>query len=596
MRNPFNREAIAFIQDAVRRHRGVLAGLLAGNFLLVAGEGAIALLLKSLLFVFFSPGGTIGDSVDLASLLPGDLAKAVGAGWPVAPGTLKDIIVWGIVTASVARAGGNFLFNYKLQVFMLKVTERLRAVLVERILGSSYLQVQRLAPNEWMSRILNDTRFIQARGGEALASLIRDTSVLALVLIYLFAENWTATLAVAAAAPFIGRALGGAGRMMGRYAEAFQKQLAKMANLLSDMRLRSEFIKAQGGEGFERAHFAAFNQGYFEYMRRTLPLRSFFAPGVEWAGMLLFCGMVVAATLAWGPGSLDTGFVAYCIVLMRGVKSIKNLSENIIKAGEMTGAMKEVLSFARMFEANAGRPALSGGEERARTAVQVTARPPLVRIRKVTVAFAERPVVTLADMVLTPGRVIGLVGASGSGKSTWLRCLAGLIPPSEWDASQAWEDVVARGNFVSQSPFFFEGTLASNLAYGAASPPSDAQARRVLDGLGLHAFSDTLNGAIGPALSDTGGVPQESLARNRFSGGELQRLTIARALLRGGRDILLLDEVTSALDIRTEELVTAYLREHVRARGLCCLVVTHRLEATGHFDELWRAEDGRIFQ
>ncbi len=172
---------------------------------------------------------------------------------------------------------------------------------------------------------------------------------------------------------------------------------------------------------------------------------------------------------------------------------------------------------------------------------------------------------------------MALVGGSGSGKSTVSRLISGLYAP--WEGTiridgQRLEDIprgalAASVSFVDQDVFLFEGTVRDNVALWDPSIPDEA-----------------VVAALDAALYDVvtrrpGGIHSrvEQDGRN-FSGGQRQRLEIARALVRRP-SILVLDEVTSALDAETEQTVI----DNLRKRGCACVVIAHRLSTVRDSDD-----------
>lgn len=555
-----------------------LIWLALGNILVSGGELFLFLLLQPFLGVFFSSKYSSVAPIEIRDLLPDNLQKWFQFSWQISSQQLQLYIVWGIVLAGLTRAVGTYLFNYYLQVFMLKVTEVLRKGLIKNVLRAPYLQIQKLAANEWMSRVLNDTRFLQMRGAEVLASFLRDSSRIFIVLVYLIGQNWRMTILIAAISPPLAWLMGRAGRLMSGYAEQFQRMLARMAQLLLEMRSRFEFIKAQKGEGFEVKRFAEYNEGYFKYMRRSLPIRSLFAPMIEWTGVMLICALVLMGFVSSEAGMSGRGFIAYFAVLAAGLKSIKNLAESITKYGETKGAVQEVVSFSEeMGKVSETMPKILLSEK-------VEILPSEIMIERVSVELGQAVVFAGQGVRLQRGRMVAIIGESGGGKSSFLRCLAGLIPPSHWQASVSWDQLVAASNFVSQVPFLFAGPLRENLFYGlepAAMPVNSDAAEDILRALDLAEFI--------PLLADG------DISRDKVSGGQLQRLTIARALLRQ-KSLLLFDEVTSALDLSTEERVVRVLQKIVREKNLFCFFVTHRHHVLPIFDEVWQVDGGKIMR
>ncbi|WP_151774202.1 NHLP family bacteriocin export ABC transporter peptidase/permease/ATPase subunit [Streptomyces abyssomicinicus] len=214
-----------------------------------------------------------------------------------------------------------------------------------------------------------------------------------------------------------------------------------------------------------------------------------------------------------------------------------------------------------------------------------------VELRDIAFGYSplDEPLISGFDLTVGPGRQVALVGGSGSGKSTVARLLSGLYTP--WEGviridGQRLEDI-ARGTlaasvaFVDQDVFLFEGTVRDNVALWDPSVPDEA----VADALRDAALYDVV-------MRRPGGIhsPVEQDGRN-FSGGQRQRLEIARALARRP-SVLVLDEVTSALDAETELVVM----DNLRRRGCACVVVAHRLSTVRDSDEIVVLRHGGIVE
>ncbi|GAA3207955.1 hypothetical protein GCM10020256_04090 [Streptomyces thermocoprophilus] len=187
------------------------------------------------------------------------------------------------------------------------------------------------------------------------------------------------------------------------------------------------------------------------------------------------------------------------------------------------------------------------------------------------------------------GRQVALVGGSGSGKSTVSRLIAGLYTP--WEGviridGRRLEDIprgalAASVSFVDQDVFLFEGTVRDNVALWDPSIPDEAVVEALRDAA-LYEVVMRRPGGIHSRVEQDG--------RN-FSGGQRQRLEIARALVRRP-SVLVLDEVTSALDAETELVVM----DNLRRRGCACVVIAHRLSTVRDSDEIVVLRHGRIVE
>jgi ABC-type multidrug transport system fused ATPase/permease subunit len=179
---------------------------------------------------------------------------------------------------------------------------------------------------------------------------------------------------------------------------------------------------------------------------------------------------------------------------------------------------------------------------------------------------------------------VALTGRSGEGKTTLLMVLAGLLPPSSGarfvDGARCAQ-VRADMAWVPQDALFFADTLLANVAFGA--PPDAARATRALQQAGLGALLGSLPDGLNTVLAGRA---------RQLSGGERQRLSIARGLYRRPR-VLLLDEVTSALDAASEADVLATLTA-LADTGTTLVFVSHRPTVAAFADRVLALDGGRL--
>ncbi|MFD6939942.1 NHLP family bacteriocin export ABC transporter peptidase/permease/ATPase subunit [Streptomyces goshikiensis] len=214
-----------------------------------------------------------------------------------------------------------------------------------------------------------------------------------------------------------------------------------------------------------------------------------------------------------------------------------------------------------------------------------------VELEGITFGYSPLDAPLLEDFSLSvgPGRQIALVGGSGSGKSTVSRLVSGLHTP--WQGAvridgMRLEDIprgalAASVSFVDQDVFLFEGTVRDNVTLWDPSVPDEAVVA-ALEDAAVHDVVARRPGGIHSRVEQDG--------RN-FSGGQRQRLEIARALVRRP-SVMVLDEVTSALDAVTEQLVI----DNLRRRGCACVVIAHRLSTVRDSDEIVVLDRGRIVE
>lgn len=221
------------------------------------------------------------------------------------------------------------------------------------------------------------------------------------------------------------------------------------------------------------------------------------------------------------------------------------------------------------------------------------AAPPAVRFDDVRFGYdgGARPALRGASFELPPGRMTALVGASGAGKSTVARLLlrfldaeSGRILADGTDLASldpdAWRSQIA---WVPQRPHLFHGSLADNLRL-ARPGATDADLRRAAADAGLDALLSRMPRGLDTAVGDRG---------QRLSGGEAQRLALARAFLRDA-PLLILDEPTSFLDAESESLIRAAIDR--LAAGRTTLLIAHRLNTVRSASQVVVLDAGRVVE
>ena len=201
----------------------------------------------------------------------------------------------------------------------------------------------------------------------------------------------------------------------------------------------------------------------------------------------------------------------------------------------------------------------------------------------------------LSDIAFTVsrGETVAFVGPSGAGKSTLVKLLVGLYPPREGrvllngipNTEIDLELFRERIGFVTQDTQLFSGTIAENLRF-VRPEATDAECLQVLEQASALTLLERADKVLGTRIGE-GGV--------KVSGGEKQRLSIARSLLRQP-DLMVFDEATSSLDSITEEEVSATIREVAERREAISILIAHRLSTVMHADRIYVLERGRIVE
>lgn len=487
-----------------------------------------------------------------------------------------------VLIAGIAKSWGTYVYTRLQQEFSLLAGAALRDKLFPAILGKSYQELAQVSPGSWMSILVNDVAFVQTRLSEVMTSFLRGGMAVLASLGTMFFLHWPSALVMLFLMPLTARSTGATGKRIAGFSSLVQESLRRMADLVFEVRGRFDFMRAQQGESFDFQRYESANESYFRMITRSILVRSAFAPALEFLGFAVFAGFILAINrglIGFAPNGERGSELLLQFVVAVGfmVKPMRDIGEQLARYHETQGAVTKCFEMLR-----------SGSTDSLPTEPGVCLAPqgaalPLV-VRDISFKWpASGKSFSAHDLTLAPGRSVAVVGPSGAGKSTFLKVLSGLLPPDRWDADSSWESAVERTALVPQQPFLFTATIRENVAYGVPDC-HDEDIWAALESIDARQFVQAMPAGLG--------APVSSLVAN-LSGGQIQRLVIARALLRR-KHILLLDEATSALDVATEGSILRRITAAAKLNQSAVVAVTHRLQWLPLFDEIWFVEDGGV--
>ncbi|KAA9108519.1 NHLP family bacteriocin export ABC transporter peptidase/permease/ATPase subunit [Microbacterium rhizomatis] len=302
----------------------------------------------------------------------------------------------------------------------------------------------------------------------------------------------------------------------------------------------------------------------------------------------LLAGLTTVAVLGWGGLTVVEGAMSLGTLIAIQLL-IGRASEPIGRFVQLGGSVQEVSGDLERLDDVLANPVDDEPHAAASTADGVGRLTGQLELRGVTFGYSilEEPLLNDVSLVLRPGSRVALVGGSGSGKSTITLLVAGLYRP--WSGEilfdgkprEEWpRDTIATSvALVDQNISLFSGTVRDNLTLWDPAVPE----QRVVQAAQDAAIHEQI------ARRPDGYLTEVKEGGANFSGGEGQRLEIARALLTEPR-ILILDEASSALDPSTEQLIDG----NIRRRGCTTLIVAHRLSTIRDCDEIIVLDRGRI--
>ncbi len=481
-----------------------------------------------------------------------------------------------LLFAALLKNLSTYVYQLTSAYFGLLVAKRYRDQLFTAILNQPFREIVQRSPAEWMSALMNDVMYLQNKFSDIVNSLVRDSIMILAAFGTLLFIHWPTALSLMIVAPILGSGVGRIGKTIAQYTSAVQKKLAELADLIHDSRRRFEFIKAHRAEVYERNRFDSVNRDYYRTIRKSIFIRSIFAPFLEFISFAILALILILI----GKGILAEHFSASdMIVFLAALGAImaplRRIGEQLTQFHETRGALGKSLDLLQ---------ALKHEKETIQKSSSETSSTHRFDIQTLRAGIDHSVKLEAHDLTITPGQAIAVIGPSGGGKSTLIKTLSGLLKPIEWDASHSIDELSSQSSLVSQVPFLFDDTLLNNLNYGLQDPlhaaDLDAYFRIVGIDEELSRFSEGLE------------TPIKALSSN-ISGGQKQRLVLVRSLLRK-KPVLLLDEATSSVDPSMEEQILDRLLMWARANTKSVIAVTHRLNILDRFDEIWFVENGKL--
>lgn len=503
------------------------------------------------------------------------LDALLDAGDPRAATMLPAAIVLLFVVQGAARAVRTWLTRRA----AIEAEATLRQRLFEHLLAQPADRLAAAGVGDRLSRLSHDAGTVRTAMGAAVTVVQRPLSALALLGVAGVMAPELFGLALLGL-PVVAGVVAWTGRRTRDAAESHGASLGRMELFARDALLGLRTLQAQGAQAAAADAYRQRNEAQVEAALRTTGLRVVGPPLVELAG-----AVAVAAVIALGAGRVAAGamtageLVGFLVALGMLNEPLKGFAVAHGLWSEASGGLARV--FAALDEPT---------EQDLPGAAPLSSPAPVVRLRDVQVDRGRGLVLDGVDLTLRPGELVVLQGESGAGKSTLLDVIAGFCP---WEGRVSWDDRDARGltlssrrahvALVEQDPWLGVGTLEDAVRMGRPAA-SRAEVLEALHDAGLS--EDGLLARLEDGVEATVGDGGHAV-----SGGERQRIALARALVRGA-PVLLLDEPTAHLDPEAEQRFLATLRRLTPHHAI--LVATHRSGPLAVADRALRLEGGRI--
>ena len=496
--------------------------------------------------------------------------------------TMLRIIPLALLGAYLLKGGGRFGQSYLMASVGERVIARIRRELYAHIQSMPLSFFASLHSAELMTRVVTDVNRLARLSSTVLVMAVRHVGTICALLTVMFLREWVLALIAIAVFPIVGVAVRTIGRKLYKINRRTQQKIAELNVVLQESFTGSKIVKAFGREGLEQQRFNSVNDRLLGLALKDRRVDEMAEPLMEVLGALAIMGALWYGGYQVISGALTPGeffsFTAAVVLLYGPVRQLSRMVNTV---------QQSIASVERVFEILDTPPAIVDAPG-AHTLPTFTGS---IEFEGAGFRYPEAEDWALRDITLTvrKGELIAFVGMSGAGKTTLMELLprfhdvtTGRITLDGHDLREVTVDSLrALIGIVTQDTFLFHDSVEYNIAYGKAGA-TPAEVERAARQAQAHDFVAALPEGYATSVGERG---------VKISGGQAQRLAIARAFLKDP-PILILDEATSDLDAESEFLVQQALSELMKGRTV--LVIAHRLATVKHADRVVVVHAGRI--
>jgi subfamily B ATP-binding cassette protein MsbA len=496
--------------------------------------------------------------------------------------TLFWVVPLGFFLMIVIRLLTAFIYDYLMNDVSQKIMRDVRSKLYEKIQHLSLDYFSKRRTGELISRITNDVQTIENAISYAVTDMFRQPFMIIIFIVMVFTIYLKAAIIIFIMFPLIAVPMAVVGKRLRKIAKGSQEKMADINSHLLETISGVRVVKAFGTESYEVGRFKKQNHQFYKLKMKGIKRMLILSPFTELVGTI--CGLtifmilgkqVMEGHLSFGVFGLFLGSILQIISPVKKLANVHAINQQALAAS------------TRIYDVLDAKPSVvetSGANE----------LPPIqkgIKFWSVDFAYDNESGEVLKDINLdiNVGELVAIVGPTGTGKSTLVNLIPRFYDPTGGRVTidgidlkdVSFASLRRQIGIVSQETILFNDTVKANIAYGFDLAPQE----KIEEAAKLafaHQFVMKMPQGYDTMIGDRG---------FRLSGGEKQRLTIARAILRNP-PILILDEATSQLDSESEKYVQEALDRLMVGRTV--IAIAHRLSTIIKADKIVVIEGGQI--
>lgn len=484
------------------------------------------------------------------------------------------------------QAAAFYVRHYSFAIAGYRVVAEIRSELYRSIVEQDVEFFDRARVGDLLSRLSSDTEIVQRAVTNNISIALRYTVQVIGGTVLMLLLSPRLTFLILATVPILAVASSIGGKKLRTISRKIQAVLGTATAAAEESFTFIRSVKVFAGPNYEAARYQEFLDTSVELGRDRTKIAALFSSGmvfllhstivvVFWVG----ASLVFSNSLTFGD---LVSFLLYCVIVAVSFSFLVSAWDEFMQAIGAAERIFEIIDRPRQIVSpqDAVSPAQAAEGS--------------IDFNEVSFFYPSRPEVLVLNRVsfrIAAGSTVALVGPSGSGKSTIASLLPRYYDPVEGTVSYGGvqlpqidlDEFRSLISVVSQSPQIFSVSIRDNIRYGRLDA-SDEQIEQAVRDSNLQSFIDKLPEGLETLVGDKG---------IQLSGGEKQRLAIARALIKDPK-ILILDEATSSLDSENEHLVQQALESLMKNRTT--LIIAHRLSTIQHADLVLVMNNGQIVQ